>query len=138
LGEIDLAIAALADLGEDLEIALTEAGATLAKVCALATEVFEECGLVFFVRCGWGVGVGGFELGVAGLAVVDVAEKVKVVVEEVWGLLEGSILLGRGVDCSQSCVTFTRRLTFGCASFSISSGVRPRIWTWRFVVSSRC
>jgi hypothetical protein len=39
--------------------------------------------VLFFRGCG-GIGVGGFELGVASLAVVDVAEEVEVVVEEVW------------------------------------------------------
>lgn len=43
--------------------------------------------MLFVWRCG-GIGVGGFELGVAGLAVVDVAEEVEVVVEEVWVLLD--------------------------------------------------
>jgi hypothetical protein len=42
--------------------------------------------VLFFRGCGR-IGVCGFELGVAGLAVVDVAEEVEVVVQEICCLL---------------------------------------------------
>jgi hypothetical protein len=38
---------------------------------------------VLFVRGGRGVGVGGFKLCMAGLAIVDIAEEIEVVVKEV-------------------------------------------------------
>jgi hypothetical protein len=93
--------------------------------------------VLFFRGCGR-IGVCGFELGVAGLAVVDVAEEVEVVVQEICCML--ALVIGVGVELDlQSWVTLTRRLTRGWASFSISSGVSPRICTWRLVVSaSRC
>lgn len=93
--------------------------------------------MLFFRGCGR-IGVCGFKLGVAGLAVVDVAEEVEVVVQEICCLLALGIRAGVELDL-QSWVTLTRRLTRGWANFSISSGVSPRICTWRLVVSaSRC
>jgi hypothetical protein len=37
LSQIDLSIATLADLGQNLEVVLTQTGATLAKMSTLAT-----------------------------------------------------------------------------------------------------
>ena len=64
---------------------MAETGATLAKVCALAASVFQKGGFVFVVGGSGGLGVRGFELSMAGLAVVDVTEEIEVVVEEVCG-----------------------------------------------------
>ena len=66
---------------------LAQTRATLAQMGPFAPEVLEQRWLVFFSWCGRRVGVGGLELVVAGLAVVDVAEEVEVVVEEVCATL---------------------------------------------------
>lgn len=59
----------------------------------LATEVFQEGWFVLFIGGSRGVGVGGFELCVAGLAIVDVAEEIEVMVQEVCRALSQSIRL---------------------------------------------
>lgn len=84
LCQIHLSIATLADLRQDLEVVLAQTGPTLAQMRPFAAQVFEQRGLVFFGGCGGRIGIGGLELVVAGLAVVDVAEEVEVVVEEVF------------------------------------------------------
>lgn len=63
---------------------LAQTRAAFAQVCALTAKVFKKGGLVFLGRCYWGLGVGGFELGVTRLAVVDVTEEIEVVIEEVY------------------------------------------------------
>lgn len=63
---------------------LAEAGATLAQMRALATEIFAQGGFVFFNRGVWRIGVCGSKLRMTILTVMDVAEEVKVMVEEVW------------------------------------------------------
>ena len=62
---------------------LAETRAALAQMGALATEILEESGLILFDRSvGW-LGVCGAELGMTVLTVVNVAEEVKVMIEEV-------------------------------------------------------
>lgn len=82
--QIDLAITTLADLRQDLKVVLAETRATLAQMSALATEIFAECGFVFFDRSIGRVGVCGPELGLAVPTVMNVAKEIKIVVEEVW------------------------------------------------------
>jgi hypothetical protein len=53
--------------------------------------------VLFFRGCGR-IGVCGFKLGVAGLAVVDVAEEVEVVVQEICCLLALGIRAGVELD----------------------------------------
>ena len=62
---------------------MAETRAALAQMGALATEILEESGLILFDRSvGW-LGVCGAELGMTVLTVVNVAEEVKVMIEEV-------------------------------------------------------
>ena len=82
-GEVDLAVAALADLGDDLELVDLELEAALAEEGALAPAVGLE--LLGVLGLGEPALLGVLvETGAALLAVRDVAEEVEVVVEEVW------------------------------------------------------
>jgi hypothetical protein len=83
LCQIDLTIATLADLGQNLKVVLTQAGATLAKMGTLATQILEQGWLVIINRGRRRIGVGGPKLGIAGLAVVNITKQVKVMVEKV-------------------------------------------------------
>lgn len=83
LRKVYLSVSTLSDLGQDLEVALTQSGAAFTQVCTLATEIPIQRRLIFFDR-GRGRGrIGGLELGLAVLAVVDIAEQVKVIIEEI-------------------------------------------------------
>ena len=62
---------------------LAETRAALAQMGALATEILEESGLILFDRRVGRLGVCGAELGMAVLTVVNVAKKVKVMIEEI-------------------------------------------------------
>ena len=81
LRKIHLAIAALADLGQDLEVVLAKSGPPLPQLCALASEPLGLGAFVLGSRCGDGVAV--MELPRTGFALGDVVEKVKVVVKKV-------------------------------------------------------
>lgn len=67
LRQIHLSIATLADLSQNLEVTLAETCATLAQMGTFATEVFKEGGFVLFFWNSGRIGIGGFELGMAGL-----------------------------------------------------------------------
>lgn len=105
------------------------------------TEVFEKRRLVFLRRGFRWFGVGSSELGLTGLAVMNITEEVKVMVEEVW---KREIQLARAIVSEslrvffhiQSWVTLTSRFTRGFCSFSSSSAVKPRICTWRLPIGS--
>ena len=81
--QVNLTVSTLANLGQQLEIMLAQTGATLAQMSTLSTEILEQCRLVFVGRGFRWFGVGSTKLGLAGLAVMDIAEEVKIVVEEV-------------------------------------------------------
>jgi hypothetical protein len=84
LGQVDLAVASLANLRQDLEVALPQPRASLAEVGSLTAKVLSQ-GIV--VLGFWRVrrrGVLRLELGQAVLAGMHVGEEVVVVVEEVW------------------------------------------------------
>jgi hypothetical protein len=84
LGEVNLAVPSLADLGEDLEITMAETSAAFSEVGSLPTEIFVQCGIVLFLGSLRWARKGGFEGIFARLTIVDVGEQVEVVVEEVW------------------------------------------------------
>lgn len=97
LGQVDLTVATLADLRENLEVAMPQPGAPLPQVCALATKILVQNLVVLLFRC---IGRGGelrLERGETVLSVVDVGEKVIVIVQEVWDrqcletLIEGKL-----------------------------------------------
>ena len=83
-GEVDLAVAALSDLSDDVELIDAELRAALAEDDALAPAVRLELFVVLGgrERAGGGIGV---ELGAAVLARADVAQELEVVIEEVCG-----------------------------------------------------
>lgn len=62
---------------------LAKTRTTLAEMGALATEILEQSGFIVFDRSVGGLGVCGAELGMTVLTVVNVAEEVKVMIEEV-------------------------------------------------------
>lgn len=62
---------------------LAQASTAFAQMRALTAQIFQKRRLVFLGRCCGGFGVGSFELGMAGLAVMNVAEEIEIVVEEV-------------------------------------------------------
>jgi hypothetical protein len=62
---------------------LAQTRPTLTQMCALASEVFQQLRFVLLSGCGRRLGAGGLEFGMAGVTVVDVAEEVEVVIEEV-------------------------------------------------------
>lgn len=83
LRQEDLTIATLANLCEDLEVALSQAGAALPQIGALPAQVFGQSLVVFVLGCGRRRGVLSLELLQAVLARVHVGEEVIVVVEEI-------------------------------------------------------
>lgn len=85
---------------------LAETCATLAQMSALATEIFAECRFVFFDRGIGRVGVCGLELGLTVPTVMDVAKKVKIMVEEVW--YGGSIV--SPYDLGKGCINQTYKV----------------------------
>lgn len=94
LSQKHLTIATLSDLCEDLKVALSESYPPLAEIGSFSTGI-----LVPHVSVGIVVGVGrgrvfGLEGIEPGLAVANICEEVKIIVEEVYG--------GVGIDC-QNC-----------------------------------
>jgi len=83
LGQVHLSITTLADLREDLEVALPQPSASLAEVGTLAAQVLCEGIVVFFFGSFGRRRVLGLELGETVLAGMDVGKEVVVVVEEV-------------------------------------------------------
>lgn len=79
-----LAITALANLGQDLEVSLPQPRASLAEVRPFPTEVLVEGVVVFSFGCCRWRGILCFELREAVLASVNVGEKVVVVIEKVY------------------------------------------------------
>jgi hypothetical protein len=78
-----LTISTLADLGEDLEVAMSKTSATLSEVGSLSSEVFVQCRVI---DLGWGVRrrwVCLLECSLSALTVVNVRKKVEVVIKEV-------------------------------------------------------
>jgi hypothetical protein len=83
LGKENLAISALSDLRQNVEINMTKTCAALAKIRSLSAKVFLQRRLVFRHRCSRRRRIRSFELRLSRLTIVHVAEKVKIVVEEI-------------------------------------------------------
>lgn len=83
LRQEDLPVASLTDLCKDLEVALPQPSASLAKIGALAAEILCQSvvvlGLGGFGRCG----TARLEVVQAVLALVHICEEIEVVVQEV-------------------------------------------------------
>ncbi len=81
--KIHLSIATLTDLGKDLEVSMTESCAAFSKIGSFPAQILVSCRIVLFCGSGWR----GWKLGVeerfTALAVVHVAEEVKVMVQEI-------------------------------------------------------
>jgi hypothetical protein len=80
LGQEDLAVAALANLGEYLEVSLTQSSSPLAEIGSLASEVIVEGFIVLILGGGRGRRVLGFELIETVLAGVHVGKEIVVVI----------------------------------------------------------
>jgi hypothetical protein len=124
LCEVHLTIAALSDLGQDLEVCVPQSGASLSKVCSLPTQVLAECLVVLGFRCGWRGRILRLELCEAVLAGVYVGQEVEIVVEEICTVSLAYAQWLRG-GCLHSCVTLANRLTWGFLVFSKSSAESP-------------
>jgi hypothetical protein len=83
LSQIDLTITTLSNLCEDLEVPVSETSATFAQISTLTAKILVHGSIVFFHRSVRRSREGGFEGGFSSLTVVDVRQKVEVVVEEV-------------------------------------------------------
>ena len=84
-----MAIPALTDLRKDLKVSMSKTGAPFAEVGSFPAKILVQIGFVFLVRCCWWGRVVGRESVHALLAIVDVAEQVVVMVEEVCGCSVG-------------------------------------------------
>jgi len=111
---------------------MSEAGSSLAEVRSFTSKVFVQRGLVKLLWCVRRSWVGVLEGGFTRLAVVDVGQKIEVVVEKVWDRGQAKFIVVVFVNL-HNCVTFARRLIRGFCSFCISSAVRPRVWTFRLL-----
>lgn len=126
-GEVYLAVAALADLGEDVELVELQLRAALAEQDALAA----------LVRAPLGVGLLDGKLTCrdrlaegrqAALARVEIREQVKVVVVEVWAGARVSwrrALGGPGTKHAQSWATSALRLTSALLRRTFSHSLKP-------------
>lgn len=84
LSQVHLSITTLANLGENLEVALPQSSASLAEVGTFTTEILcKSIVVLFFGRLRWRR-ILRFELGETVLAGMYVGEEVVIVVEEVF------------------------------------------------------
>ena len=81
--EVDLSIAPLAHLGEDLEVAVAQPCSALSQIRSLPAQVLVACCFIFFHRSCGGSGELRIEQSFAALAMVDIAEEVEIMVKEV-------------------------------------------------------
>lgn len=78
-----MTISTLSNLGQNVEISMTEASAALSEMRALPAKIFLQCRFIFSGRCSWRRRKRSFELCLARLTIVNVAEEVKVVIEKI-------------------------------------------------------
>lgn len=81
--EVDLSIATLAYLGENLEVTVAQPCAALSQISSLSAQIFVTCCFVFFHRSRRGRGKLRIEHSFAALAMVHIAEEVEIMVKEV-------------------------------------------------------
>lgn len=82
--KIDLSIATLTNLSKDLEVTMMESCAALPKIGSFSAQILVSCSVVLFCRDGWRSRKLGVEERFTALAVVHVAQEVKVVVQEIY------------------------------------------------------
>jgi hypothetical protein len=87
LGKENLAISTLPNLRQNVEINMTKTRAALAEIRSLSAKVFLQRRLIFCHRSSRRGRIRSFELRLSRLTIVHVAEKVKVVVEEICRLI---------------------------------------------------
>ena len=92
-----------------MEITVSQTSASFAEIRTFAAEVFLKCRLVLFGRSVWRVG--GLELVVPSLAIVHIAEYIKIMIEEIYSSLVAVNRKQR--EDLQSWVTLANRLTLG-------------------------
>jgi hypothetical protein len=83
LCQIYLSVATLTDLSQDLEITMSQLCSPLPQICSFSSQIFGHESIILIFWSFWWLGYTLPELLRAGLTVVDVAEEVEVVVEEV-------------------------------------------------------
>lgn len=101
LRQKDLAVAALSNLCEDLEVSLPQPSPPLAEISSLSSKILIERLIVFVLRGSGRCGVLSLELGEAVLARVHVGEQIVVIVEE--------------VCCVSPCPNYTWQMTYRAA-----------------------
>lgn len=81
--KVYLSITTLTDLCKNLEITMTESCTALSKVGPFSTQIFVSGCFIFLCGCGWRSRKLGVEKFCTAMAVVHVAEEVKVMVKEI-------------------------------------------------------
>lgn len=81
--KIDLSVATLADLGEDLEVAVTESGSSFAEICPFPSKILALCCFIFFCGCFRWRRDARLEHGLSAVTIVDIAEEIEIMVQEV-------------------------------------------------------
>lgn len=84
LREVDLTIATLADLGKNLEVTMPESSPAFAQICALAAEVLRQVCIVLVSGSCRGIWVVLVKCVNALLSVVNIAQQVVVIIEEIY------------------------------------------------------
>ena len=82
----NLTIPTLSNLGQNVEISMVKACAALAEMRSLSAKIFLQRRLIFGRRGTRGGRITSFKLCLSRLTIVHIAEKVKVVVEEIYRL----------------------------------------------------
>ena len=81
--EVDLSIAPLAHLGEDLEVTVAQPCAALSQIRSLSAQVFVTCCFIFFHRSCRGSRKLRIEQSFAALAMMDIAKEIEIMVKEI-------------------------------------------------------
>ena len=81
--KVYLPVATLSDLCQDLEVAMAKSSTSFSQIRALSTQVFMLCSLILGLRGRRRRSDLFVEYSLATLAIMDIAEQVKVMVEEV-------------------------------------------------------
>ena len=81
--EVNLSIATLAHLGENLEVTVAQPCAALSQIRSLSAQIFVTCCFVFFDRSRWGSGKLRIKHGFPALTMVHIAEEVEIMIKKV-------------------------------------------------------
>ena len=82
--KIDLSIATLTNLGEDLKVSVTKSCAAFPKIRSFSAQIFVSCRFVLFCGSGWRSWKLGVEERFTALALVHVTQEVEVVVQKIY------------------------------------------------------